>query len=326
MKKIYKRLCKWFGSIVIAAFILLNVLAAIQAYCSTHFDNNKESLPPQAENSAGALHSIIPNIPRPRTNIEPNRLFEYAKIKNGEDKYLSAWIMRVPIDSVSKGLVILCHGYTDEKSMLLDYAYRFLEMGYDTMLPDFMGAGDSYGSQTTIGYLEAANVKTFYDYATHQLEEKNVYLLGFSMGAAAILKAQHDYNMPVKGIIAESSYGRLINTMKARMGKPAFWKTPVAHLIAFWAGLINEVNVWNMNPIEYAKAIQVPTLIACGEKDTTIPREDTQSIYNNLASTQKMLKFYPESEHEMFTLKHPDEWERTIREFLNLTEKYPQAD
>ena len=50
-----------------------------------------------------------------------------------------------------------------------------------------MGSGGSEGNETTIGYKEAEEVKSCYDYVAGQ-GEKRIFLFGTSMGAAAILK------------------------------------------------------------------------------------------------------------------------------------------
>ena len=76
-----------------------------------------------------------------------------------------------------------------KKSSLLDKAEIFLNLGYNTFLVDFMGSGGSDGNQTTIGFYEAEEVKTAFNYL-EACGEKNIILFGTSMGAAAIMKAQ----------------------------------------------------------------------------------------------------------------------------------------
>jgi len=256
-------------------------------------------------------------IPRPETKRFPALPYDSIRIPAGTDKYLDAWVIRTP--SRSKGLVLLFHGYMDEKSFLLDYAYEFIEMGYDALLVDFMGSAGSYGNQSTIGYIESENVRSTFIYSKINLKEEKVFMMGFSMGAAAILKAQHEYGLPTSGIIAEASYGKLFDTIKARakimgLGKLSDVGT---YLFSFWMGVTNMINPFEMNPEEYASTILVPTLVACGGKDQYIPMEETHRIYDNLASTNKALKFYPECKHELYIHKYPREWRETVESFLN---------
>lgn len=70
---------------------------------------------------------------------------------------------------------------------MLDKAEACLNMGYNTLLVDFMGSGGSKGTQTTIDYKEAAEVKDCYQYLKQQ-GHTNIHLFGTSMGAIAITR------------------------------------------------------------------------------------------------------------------------------------------
>ncbi|MDL2214963.1 alpha/beta hydrolase [Dysgonomonas sp. OttesenSCG-928-M03] len=322
-KKWYKKPLRWILGTFLILLILMNAFSAIQAYSCTHFKENNEALTPNSTLSYNQIAKMLIlgiEIPKPITQKFPDRPYKTIAIETSEGKRLSAWTMQT--DSISKGLFIFFHGYRDEKSMLLDYSYQLLDMGYNVMLIDFMGSDHSYGLQTTIGYKEADNVKSAFDYASLVLKEENIYLLGFSMGAAAILKAQHDYNIPAKGLIAEASYGTMFDTVKVRLGGQSFMSHLLAYMFTFWGGITNDINAFEMNPEEFAKNISVPVLISCGGKDQYIPQSETQRIYDNIPVKKKMLKFYPECIHEPYLKKYPEDWKENIKDFLNLTEQY----
>ena len=84
---------------------------------------------------------------------------------------------------------------------MLDKSEIFLELGYNTFLVDFMGSGGSEGNQTTIGFLEAEQVETSFNYLKNK-GEKNILLFGTSMGAVAIMKAIHDFDLKPKSELA----------------------------------------------------------------------------------------------------------------------------
>ena len=114
------------------------------------------------------------------------------------------------------------HGFTGDKSQILDRANEFLSLGYSVLLVDFMGSGGSEGNQATIGYHEAKEVKTCFDYLL-QNNEENIYLYGTLMGAAAILKSIKDFDLRPKGIILECPFGTMYKTVANRfssMGLP----------------------------------------------------------------------------------------------------------
>lgn len=64
---------------------------------------------------------------------------------------------------------------------MLDKAEIFNQLGYSAFLVDFMGSGGSEGNQTTIGFLEAEQVKVSFNYIK-QSGEHNIFIYGTSMG------------------------------------------------------------------------------------------------------------------------------------------------
>src|SRR3954452_22649520 len=150
-------------------FILMNVIAAFHAYRFTHFDSNQgKSRKPFQHTIAKKASTILFGVdnPRPENKTKPNRPFEVIRLHS--NKEIEAWFIHA---DHSKGTVILLHGYGGEKSAMIDKAEEFLGMGYNTFLVDFMGAGNSEGNQTTIGFKEGEEVKTTFDYLREKGEQ-----------------------------------------------------------------------------------------------------------------------------------------------------------
>ena len=315
-KNLLKRII-YFG---LAVLIFINIIAAIQAYSYSHFRENVKPITKEDDLSAWDITRMLftgVEIARPTSNRIPGRDYKIISIPADDNKILDAWLLKT--DSISNGIVILFHGYMAERSSMLEYGYNILDMGYDIMLVDFMGAGNSYGNQSTIGALEAENVKAAVSYTINTLNEKKIYLMGFSMGAAAIIKSQSEYNLPVRAIIAEASYGKMLDTIdiRAKMFGLGILSKPASYNFLFWLGCINGFNAYKMNPEDYVKNIHIPLLIACGGKDQYIPQSETKRIYDNAASKQKFLKLYPDCAHELYLEKYPDQWRQNISSFLD---------
>ena len=84
-------------------------------------------------------------------------------------------------------------------------AEEFRDLGYNVMMVDSRAHGNSGGNITTIGYCESEEVKFAKDYM-QQTGEKNIFLLGVSMGAVEIVKAVSDYQLHPSGIIIEMPF------------------------------------------------------------------------------------------------------------------------
>ncbi|MGG9963244.1 alpha/beta hydrolase [Ferruginibacter sp. SUN106] len=313
-KKLKKRVL-W--SIVIV-FILMNIVAALHAYKFTHFTTTgtAKTKSPDKLSFSDKVQALFfgVNNPRPENVAIPSQKFETIQLQS--NKKISCWSIKT--DS-SKGTIILFHGYSGEKSSLIDKSDEFIRQGYSTFLVDFMGSGGSEGNQTTIGFKEAAEVKTAFDYLVQQGETK-IYLFGTSLGAVAIMKAINDYQMNPAGIMIECPFGSMYKTTCARFKSMKVPSFPMAALLVFWGGVENNFWAFGHNPIEYAKTIHCPTLLLYGEQDKNVSREEIDEIYANLQCT-KALKTYPLAGHENYLTNYKAQWIADIKFFLTSTEK-----
>ena len=309
----WKRRLQRSGWILLGVFILMNIVACFHAYNFTHFSNKsiaktKDRKDMPLGEKLKALFMGINN-PRPSNLILPSHPFQTITLQSNTS--IECWLIKA---EVPKGTFILFHGYGASKSQMLDKADEFLKLGYNTLLVDFMGSGGSGGNQTTIGYKEAEEVKTCFEYIQHR-GEKNIYLFGTSMGAAAVLKAVHEYPIAPRGIIVECPFGSMYQTVSARfhsLGVPAF---PMSGLLVFWGGVVNGFPAFDHKPAEYAKDIQCPTLLLYGAKDEKVSKEEIYSIYTNLKG-RKQLQVYPNAAHENYLRQYRDRWIQDVALFL----------
>lgn len=308
MKKWLKRALIFFGTV----FVLANVMAFLHARKFTHFDPEAtERLDEHGLSSGKKLQLLFSGVslPRPRDTKLPYRPFTELVLQR--NKRIACWSMRVP---GAKGSVVLCHGYGGSRKDMLQRAYFFMDEGYNVLLPDFMGAGASEGNECTIGYKEADNVKACIEYLVKQ-GERNIYLMGASMGAAAIMRACSLEPLPVKGLILECPFGSLRQTVKNRfetVGVPAF---PLADMLVFWGGLQHGFNGFSHNPEDYARKIHTPVLLLYGARDDRVRRFEIDRIFAGLAGPRTLVVF-PLSGHESYQVRYPQQWMDAARSFL----------
>lgn len=308
---------KWLKRILwslIIVFILMNAVAYMHAYRFTHFDPDlKEKTGDPKELSFGEkLSTLFFGIrnPRPVNNGLPSRPYQTLKLQS--HKKIECWL--IPVDS-AKGTVALFHGYGGSKSGMLDRAEAFAQMGYTTLLVDFMGSGGSEGNQTTLGFHEAKEVQTVFDHLKTTGHQKLV-LFGTSMGAVAIMKALHDHSLKPHAVILECPFGTMSETVKARFRTMGVLSFPMAQLLMFWGGVQNGFNAFGHNPDRYATKIDCPTLLMIGEKDEKVSMEETKRIFESLKGP-KQLETFPLAGHENYLNTYKFEWIKDVNTFLN---------
>lgn len=294
-------------------FMMMNVVAFFHAYKFTHFSesNSEKTKSPEKLSTMEKLSTLFfgVNNPKPKNDKFPTQKYEIIKLKS--NKEIECWLIK---NKNPKGTIVLFHGYGGAKSSLISKSDEFIKQGFSTLLVDFMGSGNSEGNQTTIGYKEAEQVKTVFDYLT-KIGEKNIYLFGTSMGSVAIMKCINDNNIKPKAIIIECPFGSMYKTVCARFDKMNAPTFPMAGILLFWGGIQNGYWGFNHNPTEYAKNISCPTLLLYGEKDKSVSRDEIDEIFSNLKGIKK-LNVYKQTGHENYLIKNKIEWNRNIIDFL----------
>lgn len=301
-------------TVILTSFILMNVVAFFHAYKFTHFADSAETKTKSPE-KLGSFEKIKTlllgvNNPRPENTRTPSQAFRTIRLQS--NKVIEGWYVE---QEHARGTVLIFHGYSGRKSSMLDKSDEFLALGYNTLLVDFMGSGGSESNQTTLGFKEAEEVKTAFEYV-ESTSEKNIFLFGTSMGAAAVLKALHDYPLDPAGVVIECPFGSMYQTTCARflnMGAPAF---PMAGLLVFWGGLQNGFWALEHNPVRYAERVHCPTLLLYGKEDKNVSLKETQDIYATLRGP-KTLQIYEHAGHENYLRQYRNEWVNDVRGFMD---------
>ncbi|MGI9278263.1 MAG: alpha/beta hydrolase [Endozoicomonas sp.] len=104
------------------------------------------------------------------------------------------------LDRKYSGLVVLLHGYRVSKEYMLTSALYFRFLGFNVLVPDLAGHGESTGGkQYGVGDSKVINelISSVYK------QDKPLYLLGNSMGAAAAVYTA-SLRSDVKGVIIQA--------------------------------------------------------------------------------------------------------------------------
>lgn len=302
------------------AFLIsvLNVVAFIHAYKFTHFSSSAVVRTRDAKDLSASekLVALVLGIDNPRPTHQSKPDVAYRTVEIGQSDTIRCWQIAV---KNPKGVVILFHGYAGDKSQLYKRSKSFMTLGYNVLLVDFLGSGDSDCNTTSVGFWEAIQVKACYDFVAMETD-RPIYLFGTSMGAVAIMKAMNDYPLKPEGIILECPFGSLYKTVCARfhtMGVPTF---PMAGLLTFWGGIQQGYWAFSHNPVRYAPSINCAALLLYGQRDDRVSVEETKAIYANLHG-HKMLRIYPNEGHDVFTPRNVNQWERDVSDFLERAEE-----
>ena len=154
----------------------------------------------------------------------------------------------------SDRVVVIVHGRNSNRSgdhgELVPHAEALVERGYNALLFDFRGHGESGGVRYTLGTVEQRDVLGAVDY----LESRGFApaRMGFwahSMGAATVLLATAA-SSDVRAIVADSSFARLDDLLDRQLpfasGLPGFFNPP----ILYFARTLFDADSRIVNPVE----------------------------------------------------------------------------
>ena len=309
-----KILWSFFG-LIFLLFLLLNLFAYNQAYHFCHFSNDSIART-QSENlltwkdKLSLAFTGIEN-PKPKNDYAPN--FPHDTVWIQSNVKLEGWLSK---QNEKAPIVILFPGYMAAKSFIMRRADILHKNGYEVLMMDFMGAGGSEGNTCTVGSKEARNVKDCYEFVLKNYPDRPVFLFGNSMGAAAVLKALHDYpELKPKGIIIECPFATLKQALYNRCELLKIPPFPASELLMFWGSVQENFSTFEMNPMVFAKSVQVPTLLLYGKQDEKVKAWETDSIFSAIPVKSKKIVVLKSCGHDNF-MREAALWESEVVMFL----------
>ncbi|MCW3119704.1 MAG: hypothetical protein JWM28_3786 [Chitinophagaceae bacterium] len=308
---------KWILWVLLFQLVLINISASIHAWKFTHFYTGPE--PGTAKSSSKNIFAktwkLFSGIQFPRSVIisVPQFPIDTVQLKTKKGLVIDCWLGKP--DSTVKGTVILFHGLSANKSYFLSYAAEFRYLGYNVMMVDLRGHGNSGGNITTLGFRESEEVKLAYDYIT-KTGEKNIFLWGFSLGAVIITKAINDYDIKPSGVILESPFASLQSHLEARSRVFGFPEEPFGFLVTAWVGIERGYYGFDHQVTQYVKKMNCPVLLQWGNQDQYVLPAETEAIFKNIASVNKKLVVYEKAGHQLLLGYDPEKWRQEVTALL----------
>ena len=310
------RILRWVVRVLIAQLILINISAAFHAYHFTHYYNDDKVRNQKSSQGRPFLRTwrLMTGRRLPKSDIQYYPVIPYDTVllttKSGLK--LEAWYIKA--DS-AKGTVILFHGLGSNKGNVLNEAFAFNDLGYNTMLVDIRAHGNSEGVVNTIGYKEAEEIKLAYEHVLKK-EEKNIILWGMSLGAVMISKAIGQYDLHPQKIILEMPFDWLQDHLRARARISGFPGEPFGFIVTFWTGIEQGYWGYGHRTSKYVSKINCPVLLQWGNSDEYVLKKEIDKIFSSIRSSNKRLEIYEGAGHGPLLAGHEDRWINTINDFL----------
>jgi pimeloyl-ACP methyl ester carboxylesterase len=213
------------------------------------------------------------------------------------------WLKAVPRTNspiervVERGTIVVLHGYTCQKEMMIPWGFLLAQAGYRVVLVDLRGHGQSTGPTFSCGKYETKDMIQLLDYLEGQkLCRGPVGVLGLSFGAdLGLYWAERDPRIRTVVAIApfdqpEQAVLRLSKEMKLRVSRG------VVHRALNLAGARLGLDWTEWSGASAARRLKQPILLIGGEGDTISRPEDIESLKRAAPPGTRSLMI-PEANH-----------------------------
>ncbi|MBQ0072273.1 MAG: alpha/beta hydrolase, partial [Spirochaetales bacterium] len=219
--------------------------------------------------------------------------------------------------------VICFHGYrgTDLRDFSGGASLLF-DKDWNVLLIEERGCSRSEGHAIPFGIREKKDLFSWVDYLNRRFgEEKALYLMGISMGAATVIMASGmDTPRNLRGIVADCPYSSPYDIIRkvavTDMNLPSFFAMP---LVCLGGRLFAHIDLKKAeSAAECVKRTKVPVLILHGLADRFVPDYMSEEIY---LSNPKMVQreTFPRAGHGLSFMVDRKRYTQVVNEFLDRT-------
>jgi len=224
----------------------------------------------------------------------------------------------IPAETPSDKTVIISHGYKGNGETMANFAQMYHRLGFNVLLPDDRGHGESAGRYISFGWLDRLD---YLQWIQQVIDRSNadvkILMFGVSMGGATMeMLAGESLPPQVKAIIADCGYSsieaELTYLLKRQFHLP---KYPIEPLVSTISKRRLGYYLGDVTATEQLKKNKRPILFIHGEKDVYVP---VGMAYENYAATHapKQLWIVKNASHAESFWINPTRYQQHVEEFL----------
>jgi len=239
----------------------------------------------------------LPNVPARALVSTPAHYglaYENVHLKTQDDVSLHGWF--VPVAEATRTVLFL-HGNAGNISHRLDSLAIFVRLGWQVLIIDYRGYGQSSGTPSETGTYLDATAAWRYLTETKGIAGEHIVLFGRSLGGAVAVELAT--RVDAGALLVESSF-----TSVPDMAAKLYPFLPVRWLARLHYGSLNRIG-----------RVQCPVLVLHSEDDEIIPFTQGQSLYQ--AAPDPKAFFAMRGGHNEGFLASGDAYSQALGDFVN---------
>ena len=215
---------------------------------------------------------------------------------------LSGWFL--PARGYAKGTILFFHGNAENISTHVAAVYWLPEQGFNVFIIDYRGFGNSDGKPDIEGVHLDAQASLSYLVKRDDVDPDRIIIFGQSIGGAIAIYTAATSNIPLRAVIAESSFSSYPDIMQEKLSE-MFLTWPFQWLA--------KTMTTRYDPVKVIQDISpVPLLLIHGDNDVVVSVRHTYKLYE-AAQDNKQLWILENGGHiSAFVPKRKDYRQRLV--------------
>lgn len=225
--------------------------------------------------------------------------------------------------SGSHDTVILLHGLYQNRTMCVPYAQIYLEKGYNVLMPDIRGHGESGGSTNDWGIHDVEDMDSWIALLRQEDPKTSIGFHGISLGAAmSLIYAGSPQGREMQFYVADSSYGNVLELGQEKLMNYTDDQrllTGMEVLEPFFQASMyyhTRKTLRDVDPASCVQRMTTPVLFLHGDVDRLIPPHIAEELMTRCTSPNKKLIYFEGSGHANEIMDNPRGYAQAVGSFL----------
>ena len=198
---------------------------------------------------------------------------------------------------------------------ILDLARDITGYGYNILMFDLRGHGESEGKRASAGYHDTKDLLGAIDYVK-QRDIHKIGVIGFSMGAATALLTAANCK-EIDAVVADSSFADLADIVESEFSKRSSLPKFFVPLIRFMARSMYGIDLSRLKPADAVRQLSaLPILVIHGGQDETIPVKHAGELVSSSSSPHSRVWIVPEAQHVGCYQSRPEAYVNQVISFF----------
>jgi len=239
---------------------------------------------------------------------------EDVRFTTSDGLTLSGWYLP---DRDSDATVIICHGLGANKGNFSSFLSVFYGRGYNALIFDFRGHGESDGHTSTFGLYEQADVRAAVDWLRHTrpAASRHIFGLGSSMGAMALVRAAAD-DSRIEAVVLDSAFVGAPLLAQQHLGRIPVLGRALVPVVLASLSLHAGQSLWQLDATPaLARLAPRPVFLIHGTDDVLIPPANLDWMYER--AREPKLRWLGPGPHSNVMTTDFDAYQTRVIEFFD---------